>query len=171
MATKTLTPLPGYAFIRLEGAIITTLILSDKSAEMPGYIGRIKAITHRDNRRHDLKAKDRVLVRALGGTPLLGDESYQRFPIKHIEAILPEVMKVKMNRNITPRCRSCGEANGSGQNVMLTETKSGKLYCPRCEKDEYGRSYDPNATPEMTQKMAQMLSGGVLDPNRPIGIA
>ena len=155
-----LTPLPGYALIRLEGHFQDTgsIIIPEKYKSKRGYIGVIEAIKHKDDRKHDLKQGHRVAVMALGGTPLPGTDLH-RFPIEHVLAILPDAAAVSTIESDNPRCRFCGDAKGSGQNVMLTPGPKGRLYCPRCSMDQYGIKVDPFEMPPMSDELEAALSG------------
>ena len=157
-----LTPLRGYALVTLEGMFQDTgnIIIPEKYKSKRGYIGTIYAITHKDDKPHDLKAGQRIVTRSLGGTPLKGTP-YHRFPIPQIIAIIPDSAKASMPDSENPRCKHC-EAKNSRQNVLLVPGVGQKLYCPICNRNEYGEVIDPLAkSSEISPELEKMLSAGL----------
>ena len=149
-----LRPLPGYALIELEPLINPKLIiLSDRSASMRGWIGNVHAIacspTDRRAGYSDELVGQRVALRRVGGTPIM--DNLHRFKVEDILYCIEGGTAVESVDPVMHRCRFCGDAKGSGQNVILVE-HFGQSMCPRCGRNRYGEKIRTDAVPEVDRE-------------------
>jgi hypothetical protein len=87
----------------------------------------------------------RVILSHLGGKKVR--DGLYVYNLSAIVAIVTKDAKVGDFTVPMPRCRHCGSAKGTDQNVIMHET-NGVVCCPRCGRDVHGKKHDPFAIPD-----------------------
>lgn len=167
----TLKPLPGKAIIKREGQIQNAGILVIPDAYKPriGHVGTVLAITLDDKQARMKtvpKIGDRVLLEAGTGQEIAGTAQCFMYRVKHILGIIPPSVKVNSTPPAVGRCPWCGSAAGDSHNVM-TVPHLGLAVCPRCNRDQYGRTHDWKDSGEATADQKHLLTQDVRKPHKP----
>ena len=155
-------PWPGYAYIRCEELHQHTggIIIPEQAKSKSSKVGTVLSIALTEEQEvthagYETLKGQRIVAKNLSASHI--EDDVWRIPVDHIDCILETDEPVETsNASGTERCSFCGNAGDSEQGILMTEI-AGKLVCPRCNKDKYGKKHDPKAISAVTSDQAAIL--------------
>lgn len=156
MQAKDVVPLPGFAFVEIEGQYkesVGRIIIPPKYRKRPSHVGRVTSATYKpeDARMWEewgIVGK-RVIVAAHVMVEMPFSGNLYRVPVATdaILAVLPDDVDIEIAADPVGRCVHCGVAKEGSTNTVMLDPLG---FCPRCGKNRDGDFRDP--TPKVTDE-------------------